>query len=379
MKIKLEYVWLDGYQPEPNLRSKVKVIEIDETSQFAWNKLDVSHCPEWSFDGSSTKQAEGHFSDCILKPVRTYFNPLNKGSLGSFLVMCEVMNPDGTPHKSNTRSWVGEEEEDLWFGFEQEYTIIKDGRPLGFPVNGYPEPQGKYYCGVGNEQVNGREFVDRHMEACIFAGMDITGTNAEVLLGQWEFQVFSKGKLKAGDDLWMARYILEQMSEEYGFKIEFHPKPVQGDWNGSGLHCNFSNDKMRNEGGEEYFKNIFNSFNSRHDLHIRNYGSSNELRLTGKHETQSIDKFSWGISDRGASIRVPLQTSKEWKGYVEDRRPASNGDPYKIVGIISETLDFALTLDNIKHKMFDDVDTSVLSEKFGTMSNEELLSEYKED
>ena len=380
MKIKLEYVWLDGYQPEPNLRSKVKVIEIDETSsQFVWNKLDVSHCPEWSFDGSSTKQAEGHFSDCILKPVRTYFNPLNKGSLGSFLVMCEVMNPDGTPHKSNTRSLVGEEEEDLWFGFEQEYTIIKDGRPLGFPVNGYPEPQGKYYCGVGNEQVNGREFVDRHMEACIFAGMDITGTNAEVLLGQWEFQVFSKGKLKAGDDLWMARYILEQMSEEYGFKIEFHPKPVQGDWNGSGLHCNFSNDKMRNEGGEEYFKNIFNAFDSRHTLHINNYGSSNELRLTGKHETQSIDKFSWGISDRGASIRVPLQTSKEWKGYIEDRRPASNGDPYKIVGIISETLDFALTLDNIKHKMFDDVNTSALSEKFGAMSNEELLSQYKED
>lgn len=380
MKIKLEYVWLDGYQPEPNLRSKVKVIEIDETSgQFVWNKLDVSLCPEWSFDGSSTKQAEGHFSDCILKPVRTYFNPLNKGSLGSFLVMCEVMNPDGTPHKSNTRSLVGEEEEDLWFGFEQEYTIIKDGRPLGFPVNGYPEPQGKYYCGVGNEQVNGREFVDRHMEACIFAGMDITGTNAEVLLGQWEFQVFSKGKLKAGDDLWMARYILEQMSEEYGFKIEFHPKPVQGDWNGSGLHCNFSNDKMRNKGGEEYFKNIFNAFDSRHTLHINNYGSSNELRLTGKHETQSIDKFSWGISDRGASIRVPLQTSKEWKGYIEDRRPASNGDPYKIVGIISETLDFALTLDNIKHKMFDDVNTSALSEKFGAMSNEELLSQYKED
>ena len=380
MKIKLEYVWLDGYQPEPNLRSKVKVIEIDETSgHFTWNKLDISHCPEWSFDGSSTKQAEGHFSDCILKPVRTYFNPLNKGSLGSFLVMCEVMNPDGTPHKSNTRSLVGEEEEDLWFGFEQEYTIIKDGRPLGFPVNGYPEPQGKYYCGVGNEQVNGREFVDRHMEACIFAGMDITGTNAEVLLGQWEFQVFSKGKLKAGDDLWMARYILEQMSEEYGFKIEFHPKPVQGDWNGSGLHCNFSNDKMRNEGGEGYFKNIFNAFDSRHTLHINNYGSSNELRLTGKHETQSIDKFSWGISDRGASIRVPLQTSKEWKGYIEDRRPASNGDPYKIVGIISETLDFALTLDNIKHKMFDDVNTRALSEKFGAMSNEELLSQYKED
>jgi len=354
-KIKLEYVWLDGYKPEPNLRSKVKVIEIDAPNPT--EPFGLTNCPEWSFDGSSTQQADGHFSDCILKPVRTYYNPISKGYLFSYFVLCEVMNPDGTPHQSNTRSLVGIEEEDLWFGFEQEYTIMKEGRPLGFPENGYPEPQGKYYCGVGNGQVHGREFVDRHLEACISAGIDITGTNAEVLLGQWEFQVFSKGKLQAGDDLWMSRYILQQMSEDYGFKIELHPKPVMGDWNGSGLHCNFSNEKMRSIGGEDYFKNIFRAFDSRHQMHINNYGSSNELRLTGKHETQSIDKFSWGVSDRGASIRVPLQTSKEWKGYVEDRRPASNGDPYKIVGIISETLDFALTLDKVNHNMFAEVDT----------------------
>jgi glutamine synthetase len=358
MKVKLEYVWLDGYAPEPNLRSKVKVINTPHQE----GRVTLDDCPEWSFDGSSTRQAEGKFSDCILKPVRVYENILNKGYLKSYFVFCEVMNPDGTPHITNTRANVGEEEEGLWFGFEQEYTIYQNGRPLGFPKNGYPEPQGKYYCGVGNGQVHGREFVDNHMEMCIKAGIEITGTNAEVLLGQWEFQVFSKGKLKAGDDLWMARYILLQISEEYGFKIEFHPKPVQGDWNGSGLHCNFSNDRMREEGGEEYFNNIFRSFDVRHQEHIQNYGSENNLRLTGKHETQSIDKFSWGVSDRGASIRVPLATSKEWKGYVEDRRPASNGDPYKIVRVISEALDFALQLNKINHAMNSKIDVEKAKE-----------------
>ncbi len=342
MKVKLEYIWLDGYEPEPNLRSKVKVIE-SPIHRYGGKKVEMvilDDCPDWSFDGSSTHQAEGSFSDCVLKPVRIYPNPLNKGVIPSYFVLCEVCNPDGTPHSSNTRSLIGEEEEDLWFGFEQEYTLVKDGRPLGFPTNGYPEPQGKYYCGVGNGQVNGRTFVDEHMEMCILAGIDITGTNAEVMLGQWEYQVFSRGKKRAGDDLWITRYILEQMSENYGFEIEFHPKPVQGDWNGSGLHCNFSNYKMREVGGKEYFEGIFKQFEDRHEIHIENYGSDNNLRLTGRHETQHISKFSWGISNRGASIRVPLNTAKDnWKGgYVEDRRPASHADPYKIVKVISDSL-----------------------------------------
>lgn len=374
MKAKLEYIWLDGYKPEPNLRSKVKVVEL-RTSQ-----LTIEDIPEWSFDGSSTKQAEGHFSDCVLKPVRIYKNPLNQGNIVGYFVLCEVNYSDGTPHISNMRADVGVDDKNLWFGFEQEYTIIKDGRPLGFPVNGYPEPQGKYYCGVGNEQVNGREFVDIHMEMCIESGIDITGTNAEVLLGQWEYQVFSKGTMKAADDLWMSRYILQRMSEQYGFKIEFHPKPVLGDWNGSGLHCNFSNEMMRETGGEEYFKSIFRAFDLRHDLHINCYGSNNELRLTGKHETQSIDKFSWGISDRGASLRVPLSTSKEWKGYIEDRRPASNADPYRIVGIISETLDFAKTINNTSHMMYKEVNLNEVDpNKYMTLTNDELLNEYKND
>jgi glutamine synthetase len=343
MKIKLEYVWLDGYEPEPNLRSKVKIINSPThvLNGKKMTRVELIDCPEWSFDGSSTKQAEGKFSDCILKPVSLYPNPLNKGILDSYLVLCEVMNPDGTPHKTNTRSQIGNENADLWFGFEQEYTLMKDGKPLGFPKDGFPEPQGKYYCGVGKSKVNGRDFVDRHMENCIMAGIEITGTNAEVMLGQWEYQVFSKGKLKAADDLWISRYILQQMSESEGYTVEFHPKPVMGDWNGSGLHCNFSNRKMREGGNKEYYDIIFETFKQRHIEHINNYGSKNELRLTGLHETQNITKFSWGVSDRGSSIRIPLETSKTWKGYLEDRRPASNADPYKITKIISESINLA--------------------------------------
>lgn len=327
MTTKLEYIWLDGYAPEPNLRSKTKVV--------SHRVNDINDCPEWSFDGSSTQQAEGNFSDCILKPVRLYLD------FDRQYVLCEVMNPDGTPHSSNTRALMGDEEEDVWYGYEQEYTIMKDGKPLGFPIDGYPEPQGKYYCGVGNRQVNGREFVEAHMEACLELGINITGINAEVLLGQWEYQVLGKGKKQAADDLWMSRYMLYRMSEQTDFTIEFHPKPVQGDWNGSGLHCNFSNERMRTEGGADYFNRIFNTFKERHELHIENYGSDNDMRLTGKHETQSINEFSWGVADRGSSIRVPLATATNWKGYLEDRRPASNGDPYRIGRVIADALKLA--------------------------------------
>ena len=361
MKIKLEYIWLDGYSPEPNLRSKVKVIDAP-THEVKGKKLhgvSLKDCPQWGFDGSSTKQAKGNFSDCTLNPVRLYPNPLNKGMLSSYLVLCEVLTPDGLPHKSNTRTLLNDvDDTDLWFGFEQEYTIMKDGKPIGFPKDGFPEPQGKYYCGVGNGQVNGRLFVEQHMENCIMAGIDVTGTNAEVMLGQWEYQVLGKGKLKSGDDLWMSRYILNQMSEDYGFNIDYHPKPVTGDWNGSGLHCNFSNTKMRETGGKTYFDAIFKIFESRHKEHIKSYGSSNNMRLTGDHETQSIDKFTWGVSDRGASIRVPISTEKEWKGYVEDRRPASNADPYKIINVINESIIHSEELHKTLHNMYSDVKVS---------------------
>jgi len=337
MKYKFEYIWLDGYKPEPNLRSKTKVIETTGEK----NEWDANELPIWFFDGSSTQQAEGNFSDCALKPVRVIADPERKNAL---LVMCEVMKPDGeTPHESNTRSLIPEDADDFWFGFEQEYILVDEAtrRPLGFPKGGYPAPQGMYYCGIGHQVVVGRNIVEEHFDACLDAGLNLTGINAEVMLGQWEFQVLGKGAKQAGDDLWLARYLLFRKTEEFGVFVEFHPKPVQGDWNGSGLHANFSNTKMRNVGGKEYFESIFDAFRKNHKEHILEYGSSNDQRLTGHHETASIDVFKTGVSDRGASIRIPQTTAKENKGYLEDRRPASNADPYRIVARIVKTVNEA--------------------------------------
>jgi len=289
----------------------------------------------WSFDGSSTQQAEGNFSDCLLKPVRVIMDPQRKQS---FLVLCEVLNADGTPHISNHRHILNNEDQ-FWFGFEQEYTLIKDGKPLGFPQDGNPEPQGLYYCAVGMRNVNGRNLVEEHLNTCLSAGLEITGINAEVLLGQWEYQILGKGCKRASDDLWLTRYLLQRTCEKYDVHVEFHPKPVLGDWNGSGLHTNFSNKRMREEGGETYFREICEELKTKHSEFIENYGSSNELRLTGDFETADINIFSYGISDRGASIRIPIGVVNDnWRGYLEDRRPASNADPYKITKLLCETL-----------------------------------------
>jgi glutamine synthetase len=245
-----------------------------------------------------------------------------------------------TPHSSHTRSSI-KDDSNMWVGFEQEYFIYDGELPLGH-TKGIMRPQGEYYCGIGTDNVSGRNIVEHHLDICLAAGLNVTGINAEVALGQWEFQVMGKGTLDSCDQLILCRYLLERVAETYNVKIEYHPKPLHGDWNGSGLHTNFSNKKMREVGGKDYFDSIFNVFELNHSKHIQNYGSDNGMRLTGKHETQSIDKFSYGISDRGSSIRIPQVTvNNGWKGYVEDRRPASNGNPYKIMKVISESVNQA--------------------------------------
>ena len=331
-KIKLEYIWLDGYKPTQNLRSKTKV---EEHEDFQGTLEELKN---WSFDGSSTKQASGDSSDCVLVPVAIYQDPAR---VNGYLVMTEVMNADGTAHESNARATIDDKDNDFWFGFEQEYFIMdtKTMLPLGFPVGGYPGPQGMYYCSVGGKNTHGRDFVEEHADLCIAAGLNFEGINQEVASGQWEFQLFAKGARKAGDEIWIARYLLDRLTEQYGYYIEYHPKPVKGDWNGSGMHANFSNTVLRTCGSKEIYMQVCEAFRPVTKEHIDIYGAHNDQRLTGLHETASITDFSYGISDRGASIRIPILTvDNGWKGYLEDRRPASNGDPYKIASRIIKTV-----------------------------------------
>ena len=332
MKSKLEYIWLDGILPTQGLRSKTLV-----KSDFSGKLED---CPTWVFDGSSTEQAEGNASDCLLKPVAIFPDPDRKNA---YLVMTEVLNADGTPHATNGRATIdeGDEDEDFWFGFEQEYFLWdpETNLPPGFPHRGYPRPQGPYYCSVGADNAYGREIIDEHLDLCLEAGINVEGINSEVAAGQWEFQVFAKGAKRAGDEVWVARYLLERTAEKYGLAIEWHPKPLgDTDWNGSGMHANFSNTIMRESGKQDVFTKICEQFGKNIKRHIDVYGAHNHQRLTGKHETQSINQFSYGVSDRGASIRIPVSTVEDgWKGRLEDRRPASNADPYKVAAAIVKT------------------------------------------
>tara|TARA_B100001167_G_scaffold182787_1_gene140850 strand:- start:505 stop:1515 length:1011 start_codon:yes stop_codon:yes gene_type:complete len=331
-KVKAEYIWIDGHKPTAKLRSKTKVFEGPVKSLD-----DISM---WGFDGSSTMQAEGSDSDCMLKPVYYLPDPIRGGD--DILVMNEVRKPDGSIHESNTRARLVEiaekhKDEDAWFGIEQEYTFFKGRSPLGWPNGGYPAPQGPFYCGVGADEVFGRDIVEDHMDICLQAGIQISGINAEVMPGQWEFQVGTLGPLEVSDQLWIARWILYRIAENYGVNATLHPKPVKGDWNGAGAHANFSTKSMRENGGLKIIESACEKLGRKHEEHIAVYGAHNEERLTGLHETCALHEFRYGVSDRGASIRIPMDTANNGKGYLEDRRPSANMDPYQVCAALIET------------------------------------------
>ena len=338
-----EYIWLDGTIPVRQLRSKTKVVVLGTTPK-------IEDFPEWSFDGSSTSQAVGEDSDCMLKPVNFVNDPI-RGE-GNYLVMCEVFNADGSDHESNSRSQLraildaGADSQDPWIGFEQEYTLFQKNIPLGWPEHGYPAPQGPYYCGVGTEQIFGREIAEEHAALCLNAGLMFYGINAEVMPGQWEFQIGYRGVdsedngvLNICDHMWIARWLLNRISEEYNVHVSFDNKPIKGDWNGAGMHTNFSTNDTRDKGkGKAAIDDAVKRLSEKHKKHIPLYGDKLHERLTGDHETSSIHEFSAGTSDRGRSIRVPLGASQKGCGYFEDRRPGANSDPYLVAARITATV-----------------------------------------
>ena len=324
---KLEYLWLDGCTPT-QIRYKTKVVK------EPLNVPEWGFDPIWGFDGSSTEQADGNSSDCVLRPVKKYPNPLEANST---IVLCEVYNVDDTPHVSNTRSKLLNtvlNEDKEWVGFEQEYTLFDGDRPLGWPSLGEPAPQGDYYCGRNIGENVSRE----HLNACIDAGLSICGTNAEVMLGQWEYQIGAGRAVDMSDDLWVARWLLERICEKHGLSVSLYPKPIEGDWNGAGCHTNFSTKEMRQDGGYDKIIEACERLSKNPQEHIDAYGIDNDKRLTGLHETCDINTFRYGVSDRGASIRIPWQVEKNGKGYLEDRRPASNCDPYVVSQKLIQTI-----------------------------------------
>ena len=343
MAIYAEYIWIDGVEPTGTVRSKTKVLWDRNDRSSLGDPLDPDTYPQWGHDGSSTQQAEGENSDCGLIPVRVFKDPIRGGS--HVLVLCEVMGAKGQPHKSNSRSplrkiveRIGKEAEGCWFGLEQEHTLFQGSRPLGFGDDRrFPPSQGPYYCGVGADEVHGRDLIEEHMHACVEAGIKISGINAEVMPGQWEFQVGPLPPLEAGDHLWVARWLLYRLGEKHGLNATLDPKPVTGDWNGAGMHTNFSTPSMRAEGGIKAIENWCLRAQEYREEHIAAYGDGIEVRLTGKHETCSYRYFKWGVSDRTASVRIPLDTAKDSRGYLEDRRPNANACPYAVAEVMLKT------------------------------------------
>ncbi|KAF2905464.1 hypothetical protein ILUMI_00720 [Ignelater luminosus] len=335
-KCQAKYVWIDG--TGENVRSKTRTLDyVPQT---------YKDCPNWTYDGSSTLQATGVDSDLYLCPCALYNDPIRRGN--NKLVLCEVYNTDHSPSKTNHRAACVEAlnkicDKEPMFGFEQEYNLMDvDNRPYGWPAMlGQPAPAGPYYCGVGAAKAYGRVIVESHYRACLYAGISIYGTNAEVIPAQWEFQIGTVMGIKAADDLWMGRFLLCRIAEDFGIEISFDPK-LFPNWNGAGCHANISTKGMRAEGGIKEIEKALCLLEKRHKEHIKVYdpkgGKDNRRRLTGKHETSSVDKFTSAVASRGTSVRINRLVAEAKRGYLEDRRPAANCDPYAVMNALVRTI-----------------------------------------
>ncbi len=351
MSIIVEYVWLDA---DDNFRSKIRTMSA--LYQFDWN-----------FDGSSTGQATTESSEVILKVVSQFNHPfINDG----FLFLCATYDINGKPLSNNYYDKANEifntdnkcSELKPWFGLEQEYfmydkNLTINNKDYEFdPTLGHNNSMNhsssinnnyskslkiinsnKFYCSPINQDPDEVKISIEHLEACIKAGIRISGNNAEVVQHQWEFQIGPVEGIEAGNQLLMARYLLNIIASKYNKIVNYHPKPIKG-VNGSGCHINFSTKQMRDEkDGLTYIMNAIEKLKDNHSYHMENYGNDNNKRMTGLNETSSYDKFTWGVGSRNTSVRIGYDTFKNNKGYFEDRRPASNINPYLATSIIFQT------------------------------------------
>ena len=331
-KYMLDYLWIGGNN---ELRSKTRVVDKEVT--------DITEVSIWNYDGSSTAQAVGTDSEVMIIPRALYNDPF-RGNPHK-IVLCETQKPDGTYLENSHRHWAKQQfdtklDEVPWFGLEQEYFIIdpKTKVPLGYNKN---DTQGQFYCSAGAENSFGRIVSEEHLNACIYAGIQISGTNAEVAPGQWEYQIGPCTGIDQGDQLWVSRYLLIRIAEKYGVSIDITPKPLKGDWNGSGCHANYSTLNMRlgdgDKTGLDFIHEAIEKLSKKHKEHMSVYGEDNAERMSGQHETASFDNFSIGIANRGRSVRIGNDTINDKKGYFEDRRPGSNCDPYLVTGMLFKT------------------------------------------
>jgi glutamine synthetase len=316
-----EYLWLDA---DNNFRSKIRV-------------MDENNNADWNFDGSSTNQATTESSEVILKVVYNVNHPFLDGRL----YLCATYDINDRPlsntyYEKATDIFNSNLELKPWFGLEQEYFIFDKYLTINSSNNSNINNSNIYYCSPINQDQDEVKISMEHLEACIKAGINVSGNNAEVVQHQWEFQVGPVEGINAGHQLMVARYLLNRIAAKYYKVVNYHPKPIQN-VNGSGCHINFSTKPMREENGLDIIMNSIEKLKNNHDYHMANYGQDNKMRMTGHHETASYDKFNWGIGSRNTSVRIGYDTYKNKKGYFEDRRPASNIDPYLATSMIFQT------------------------------------------
>lgn len=342
MKIVSEYLWLDNFH---HLRSKTRIDYFNNLYKFPITKFEmIQLLPKWNYDGSSTGQASTENSEVILKPVNFIMHPFSKfEDTKHLLVLCECLKPhDSEPVAGNSRTYAAKlfetpeiQEKQPMFGLEQEFFFFdkQTKQPLSWK-GASTAKQGKYYCGVNKSPSIEREIMEELFYLAITSNIQMSGFNQEVAPSQWEYQIGPVIGINAGDQMIFAKYILSRLCEKHNLYPVFHPKPIKGDWNGSGCHINISTKATRenNDGLEEIIK-IVNKMASGHSNFIKYHcGIDNQERLTGNHETSSMDEFNYSIGGRNVSIRIPSQVALENKGYFEDRRPGSNIDYYQTLG-----------------------------------------------